>query len=216
MEVRSITMEARIYARLTMEGSEGGGGLYTRDRQYQNRVSHTHKGKDVDGGHIPSSVRDAAFTGSGLSKKGQLSALVEVAGTVDALKFVNTDNAILDATNVVAGVASTEARSGGSLVLDGSRDKVVAFHASKDGSRDKVVTDVAAAGSGVTEGGITSYPDSDIGTVLEDGITSGQRNANRSDTRLETESHRISSSIVVGVDAVNDDRRGSFKRYQPK
>ena len=211
MVVRSPTMEEFIDARLTMEGSEGGGGLNTRDRHYQKWVSHTQKGMDVDRGPIPSSVRGATSTSSGLSKKGEIYASVEVAGTVDALKSVTTADAILDATDPVASVAFTEVGSGGSLFLDGSRDKVGSVRASKD-----VVTDAAAAGSGVEVVGYIANPNFDSGIVIEGSITSGRQNADKSDTGLEAESHRISSNIDVGADAVNVDRRGSFTRYQPK
>ena len=51
-----------------MDGSEGCGGLSTRNHHYQKWVSFPQNGKDVDGGHFPS--RDTAITSSGLTKNG--------------------------------------------------------------------------------------------------------------------------------------------------
>ena len=60
-----------------MEGSVGGGDLSTRDRQFQEWVSHSLNSKEIDGDLIPSSVRDATFTVSDLTKYGQSCALVK-------------------------------------------------------------------------------------------------------------------------------------------
>ena len=77
-------MEVRIDSELTMDGSEGCGGLSTRDHHYQKWVSFLEKGKDVDGGHFSS--RDTAITNSGLTKNGSF-----CASDVDA--EVGTDEA---------------------------------------------------------------------------------------------------------------------------
>ena len=61
-------MEVQIDSELTMDGSEGCGGLSTRDRYYQKWVSLPQKGKDVDGDHISS--RNKAISSSSLTKKG--------------------------------------------------------------------------------------------------------------------------------------------------
>ena len=61
-------MEVGSDPELTMDGSEGCGGLATVDHQVQTWVSLPQKGKVVDGGHFPST--DLAITRSNLSKKG--------------------------------------------------------------------------------------------------------------------------------------------------
>ena len=68
---------------LTMDGSEGCGGLATVDLQVQTWVSLPQKGKVVDGGHFPST--DLAITRSDLSKNGSFcpSGLNDVNPAVD-------------------------------------------------------------------------------------------------------------------------------------
>ena len=70
-------MEVCIDSDLTMDGSEGGGGLSTRDHHCQKRVSLSQKGKDVDGGHLPSG--EMGIIRSGLNKGGSLCASSVVA-----------------------------------------------------------------------------------------------------------------------------------------
>ena len=131
MEVRNPTMEARIDTGLTMEGSEGGGGLSTRDRHYQKWASHSQNGKAVDGSPIPSSVRDAAFTGSGIPKKGQFCASVEDVVTVDAQVTadgtVNVYNGVADANDTFiagSGGLSSDFQGGPSTNLVRSEGRV--------------------------------------------------------------------------------------------
>ena len=66
-----------------MDGSEGGGGLSTRDHHCQKRVSLSQKGKDVDEGHLPSG--DMGIIRSGLTKEGSLCASSEVADAEPAV-----------------------------------------------------------------------------------------------------------------------------------
>ena len=113
MEVRNPTMEARIDTGLTMEGSEGGAS--TRDCHYQKWAFHSQNGKVVDGSPIPSSVRDAAFTGSGIPKKGQFCASVEDAVTVDAQV---TANGTVNVYNGVADANDTFIAGSGGLSSD--------------------------------------------------------------------------------------------------
>ena len=93
--------DTEIYSKGATLVFVGGGGLFTRESHYHKWVSHSQNGKEINGGLNPSSVRDAAFTGSDLSKIEHFCASVKdaviVEDQVSAEGTVNVDKGGLSA-----------------------------------------------------------------------------------------------------------------------
>ena len=75
MEVRRPTLATHIDSRLTMEGSERGGGSSTRDGHYHKWVSFSQKGKADNGGFLEkgkfcASGKDAVTVDAQVTKNG--------------------------------------------------------------------------------------------------------------------------------------------------
>ena len=93
--------DTEIYSKGAALVFVGGGGLFTKESHYHKWVSHSQNGKEIDGGPNPSSVRDAAFTGSDLSKIGHFCTSIKDAVLVEdqdsAVGTVNVDKRGLSA-----------------------------------------------------------------------------------------------------------------------